>query len=224
MRKIGLWAIVVIGIALIAMPVATGMFSRASAGERVINSFKPIMKDASVTTTEGYFAQFKTLAADFAPAMAPERIARFQRYLDGMEPTIADSQAFIGELSTQLGMTPTELADLMGTSYPHLALMLATMPQMRLDMAGMVAVMTKDGPGFATMPTAMTHFQGLISTMRAEVADFAEVTRLPAMGLLPWFFMVPGILLVLIAGSILVFGMRAAAVPVATEPAIPRAA
>ena len=224
MRRIGLWSILLVGVAMIAMPVATGMFSKASAGERVMKAFEPIMRDSSVTTTEGYYQQFKGLATDFAPAMAPERIARFQRYLDGMDPSIAESQVFIGQVATQLGMTPTELADLMGTNYAHLSLMLATLPQMRLDMAGMVAVMQKDGPGFATMPKAMAHFQGLVTTMRAEVSDFSKANSLLPMGLLPWFFVVPGILLVLIAGAMLFLAGRGAAAPVVIQPAVPRAA
>jgi hypothetical protein len=209
MKRVGLWAVLVIGAALIVAPLSTGMFSKATAGQRMMKAFEPIMTDASVTRAESDFAVVSRMATGLAPAMTPDRVARFDRYLQNMDPTIAESQAFIQGVATQLGTDPTTLSNTLGTDYPHLALMLAVMPQMRLDMAGMVGLMQKNAAGFAAMPVTMSRFAGLIQIMRSQVANFQKANALPPMGLLPWFLLVPGILLALIAGLLIVEYRRA---------------
>jgi hypothetical protein len=210
MKRVGLWAVLVIGAALIVAPLSTGMFSKATAGQRMMKAFEPVMSDASVTTTEKDFRVVSGMATSMAPAMSPDRVARFDRYLQNMDPTIAESQAFIQGVATQLGTDPVTLSDTLGTDYPHLALMLAVMPQMRLDMAGMVGLMKENAAGFTAMPVTMSRFAGLIQTMRGQVTNFRKANALPPMGLLPWFLLVPGVLLALIAGGLLVLEYRRA--------------
>ena len=54
MNRKGLWAILLIGLALVIAPLAMSLPTKASAGERMLNSFQPIMQPASVKTTAYY--------------------------------------------------------------------------------------------------------------------------------------------------------------------------
>jgi hypothetical protein len=55
------------------------------------------------------------------------------------------------------------------------------------------------------VPGGLAHYKPLVDTMQGNVGDFESVNSLPSFNLFTWFFVVPGILLVLLAG----FGLRA---------------
>lgn len=44
--------------------------------------------------------------------------------------------------------------------------------------------------------------------MQANVTNYQQVDSLPSFGLFTWFFVIPGILLVLLAGVPLLLGLR----------------
>jgi hypothetical protein len=69
MRRGGLILILVLGAALVAMPLATSMFTRASAGEAMMKDFQPVMAPAEVKATTGYYQLFKGVGSDFGPMM-----------------------------------------------------------------------------------------------------------------------------------------------------------
>ena len=48
MKRLFLWLLLVIGVALIIVPIASGMFDKTSKGETMVNTFRPIMQPASV--------------------------------------------------------------------------------------------------------------------------------------------------------------------------------
>jgi len=54
-RKYLWWPILFIGLALVIAPFALSLPSKASAGERMLNNFQPIMAPASVQTTADYY-------------------------------------------------------------------------------------------------------------------------------------------------------------------------
>lgn len=57
------------------------------------------------------------------------------------------------------------------------------------------------------MPAGPKHYHPLVTTMQANVSNFEQVNSLPDFRLFTWFFVVPGLLLVLLAGYGL-FGPR----------------
>jgi len=200
----------VLGGALIALPLATGMFARASAGQAMMRDFEPIMAADSVKATTGYYGLFKGIGTDFGPVMAKSNVDRFQGYLEGLNGMSSDMRAFMAAFGRQMHMTPVQVQAFMNENYPSMAAMLRVMPQMQTDMGGMVATMSKDGPGFAQVAPALTHFQRLISVMQSNVDRFAKANRLQPMGLLPWYFVAIGGVLVLLGLGLVVGETRAA--------------
>jgi hypothetical protein len=55
-------------------------------------------------------------------------------------------------------------------------------------------------PIFAKVPPGLAHYKPLVQTMQANVNDYASVDSLPNFRLFTWFFVIPGVLLMLLAG------------------------
>ena len=49
-RKV-LWAVLVVGLALVIMPLALGLPGKSAAGQRMLNNFRPIMQPDQVQVT-----------------------------------------------------------------------------------------------------------------------------------------------------------------------------
>jgi len=213
-------------VALIVFPVATGMFAKASAGERVMKAFEPVMSERSVQTSTRYYGLFKGVGTDFGPLMTQANVERFNAYVQGIQGTITDSGKFIPDLAQKLGMTPAQVNAFLAQNYPALSAMLANMPQMQTDMGGMVAVMTRDVQGFGQVTPALNHFDRLIKVMQPNVKDFAKANQMQPMGIMPWFLVGPGILITLLAGWLLYaeYGRRGAVVTIGKHEEAVRAA
>ncbi|MCL5734566.1 MAG: hypothetical protein M1274_03095 [Actinobacteria bacterium] len=54
-------------------------------------------------------------------------------------------------------------------------------------------------PIFAKVVPAVIHFKPVVDAMQANVTNFQELDSLPSFSLLTWFFVIPGIMLVLLA-------------------------
>jgi hypothetical protein len=78
-RKI-LWAVLVVGLALIVVPFAMSMPSKTAAGQRMLSDFQPIMQPASVQKTADYYDNVFTNLRPVALALTPATVARFQGY------------------------------------------------------------------------------------------------------------------------------------------------
>jgi hypothetical protein len=200
MKRIALLGILIVGVAMIVFPIGMGMFAKASAGERVMKAFEPVMAPKTVATSAQYFEAFKGVGIDFSPVMTQANVDKFKGYVQGIAGTITDSQKFIPDLATKLNMTPAEVNVFLQQNYPALATMLATMPQMQTDMGAMVGVMTKDVQGFGQVMPALNHFDALVRVMQRNVNDFATANELQPMSIMPWFLVGPGIVITLLAG------------------------
>jgi hypothetical protein len=203
MKRFALWGVLVIGVALIVFPVATGMFAKAAAGERVMKAFEPVMSEQSVSTSTQYYGLFKGVGTDFGPIMTQANVDKFNGYVDGIKGTITDSQKFIPDLAQKLNMTPAQVDAFLAQNYPALSAMLANMPQMQTDMGALVGIMARDVQGFGQVTPALQHFDGLIKVMQSNVKDFAKANELQPMGIMPWFLIGPGIVITLLAGWLL---------------------
>ncbi len=184
-RKV-LWPILVIGVVLIVMPFAISLPSRASAGQTMIDNFKPIMQPASVAKTVNYYNN------TFVPLRGVA--------IGGVQAA-KETPALIAGLAKQLHMTPAQVQQFLGTNFPAMAKLLASFPQLV--------------PIFTNVPGGLDHYLPLVHTMQTNVHNYDEISSLPNFNLFTWFFVVPGVLLVLLAGWPLVAERRGrmAAVP-----------
>jgi hypothetical protein len=181
--------ILVIGIALIVLPFAISLPSKASAGQTMMDNFHPIMQPASVAKTVNYYNQ------TFTP-LRPVAI--------GGVAAAAEVPQLVAALSKQLHMTPAQLQQFLGKDFPAIAGLLGNLPRLT--------------PVFTNVPPGLDHYQPLVKTMQTNVSNYAKINSLPNFRLFTWFFVVPGVLLVLLAGWPLIAQRRGRAV-VAPAPA-----
>ena len=166
-----LWPVLVIGLAMIVAPLAISLPSKASAGQQMLNGFHPLMQPAAVATTVKYYDQTFT-------ALGP--VATGGVVASSEIPTL-----FSG-LAGALHMTQPQLASFLSANYPALAQLLQKFPQLV--------------PVFKNVPPGLAWYKPLVNTMHAQVSNYQKVDSLPNFNLFTWFFMVPGILLVLLSG------------------------
>jgi hypothetical protein len=168
MKRVMLWTLLVIGLGLIVAPVAMGMFDKTSKGEAMVNGFRPIMQPASVQKTTYYYDKV------FTP------LGPFSKMMPGVA---ADAQKLVPALAQALHMTPAQVQQMLQTRFPSMAAMLQSLPQAEQI--------------FNQVPPGLAHYKPLVTTMNANVDNYAAVDSLPSMSLFPWFFIIPGILIVL---------------------------
>jgi hypothetical protein len=177
------WPVLVIGVVLIITPFALSLPSKSSAGQRLLDNFHSLMPPTHVNTTVGYFDR------TFVP-LRPVAITAVTA--GGEIPKL------IPALAKPLHMTPAQVQQFLGTSFPATAKLLGELPQLT--------------PVFSKVPPGIAFFKPLVDTMQANVSNYAKVDSLPDFRLFTWFFVVPGVLLVALAGWPLVTARRRAPV------------
>ncbi|MCL4423242.1 MAG: hypothetical protein M1115_08785 [Actinobacteria bacterium] len=175
-----MWPVLVLGIILIVLPLALSFPSKASAGQTMLDNFHPIMQPASVRTTVNYYNN------TFVPLRSVAQ--------DGVKAA-GEAPQLIAALAAQLHMTPTQVESFLGSRFPAMAQLLGGLPKLV--------------PIFSAVPPGLAHYQPLVKTMKANVTNYSQVDSLPNFRLLTWFFVVPGILLVLLAAVGLIADRRA---------------
>jgi hypothetical protein len=68
------------------------------------------------------------------------------------------------------------------------------------DFQGLVTMMKQAVPIAQQVPAGLQHYKPLVVAMQGNVNDFHQLDQLPRFTLFSWFFVIPGILLVVIAG------------------------
>src|SRR6266536_2766824 len=81
-RKL-LRAVLVIGLALVIVPSALSLPTKANAGERMLNGFQPIMQPDNVKTTAYYYDQVFVPLGTVTPMLNAQTLAKFNAYLKG---------------------------------------------------------------------------------------------------------------------------------------------
>src|SRR5438046_6289610 len=81
-RKV-LWPVLLIGLALVIAPLTLSLPSKASAGERMLNGFQPIMQPNQVKTTAYYYNQVFVPLGKVTPMLNAQTLAKFNAYLKG---------------------------------------------------------------------------------------------------------------------------------------------
>jgi hypothetical protein len=210
MRRL-FWAVLVIGIALIVMPFAISLPSKSSAGQRMIDDFRPIMQPDTVKLTADYYDNVFTKLRPVAQAITPQTVATFTAYGQGIGAVQTESTKLVPALAQAMHTTPTQVQQFLGSQFPATAQMFASLPQMSQDFSSLIALMQQNVPVFKRVPPGLDHYKPLVDTMQANVTNYEKIDSLPNFRLFTWFFVVPGILLVVIAVWGLVAGRREAA-------------
>jgi hypothetical protein len=130
--------VAVLGVALIAMPLAFGMFARAPEGATMISSFRPYMTAA--------------------------RLGGYQLELREIDDAVKEGPAVATRLSGSAGEAR------FAASFPDFAQFESQWGGIYRDMGGMV------------------------DTIRANLGNYDAVAALPSFTLFPWFFVIPGAL------------------------------
>lgn len=198
MRKV-LWAVGVLGVLMIAAPLALGLPSKASDGQAMLDNFHPLMQQANVDETAAYYNDVFVPLGDVVPAMSEENVATFNAYLEGIKGMQTDSETLIPGLAVALNMTPEQVQQFMATNYPAMSQMLAGLPQMSADFGTLLGIMSDNVAIFEQVPAGLEHYKPLVQTMQANVGTYDSVNSLPDFRLFTWFFVIPGLLLVLLS-------------------------
>jgi hypothetical protein len=198
-RKL-LWAVFVIGLTLVIMPLAISLPSKANAGERMLNGFQPIMQSSQVKTTAYYYNDVFVPLGQVTPMMSAQNLAKFQAYLKGFGGMQSDAAKLVPLLAQGLHMTPAQVQALMAKQLPAMAAMLRNLPAMQRDFGGLLGTMGQNVGIFSQVPAGLNHYKPLVTTMQANVDNYKQVNSLPSFRLFAWFFIVPGALLILLAG------------------------
>lgn len=146
--------VLVMGGALVAIPVTTNLFSKASAVDDLTEDLRPVFDDAQLAQADADMMAIEALAAQLAGEAIPA-------------------------LAAQLGDTPDAFAASLATDYPAV------------------------GAGMHQLATILPYFRGIVDGLAAEQADFRLADAIPTKALpavvVPFLFLVPGLLLTLIA-------------------------
>ena len=206
-RKV-LWPVLLIGLALIVAPLALSLPGKASAGERMLGDFEPIMQPANVQTTADYYYDVFVPLGTVTPLMSDANVTKFEAYLQGFSGVQTDAQKLVPMLAEALHMTPAQVQAFMAAELPAMTQMLQGLPQMEEDFGLFIGAMRQNVGIFERVPAGLQHYEPLVTTMQGNVQDYDEVSSLPSFRLFAWFFIVPGALLVLLAGWGLLGGRR----------------
>jgi len=204
-----LWAVLVVGLALVIAPLAMSLPSKASAGQRMLNGFQPIMQPDQVKTTAYYYDQVFLPLGKVTPMMSAQNLQKFQVYLRGFGGMQADAAKLVPLLAQALHMSPVQVQVLMSKQLPNMAAMLRNLPAMQRDFGGLLGTMQQNAGIFGQVPAGLRHYKPLVTTMQANTDNYKQVNSLPSFRLFAWFFFVPGALLILLAG----FGLFSDRVP-----------
>lgn len=148
-RKSLWWVVAAIGLVLVVAPFAISLPSKASAGQRMLDGFRPIMQPTQVERTAMYYDDV------FTP---------------------------LGRVVPLFGQMPAE----MQTGFSQMLMQAKVDPMV-----------------FSQVQAGLVHYKPLVDTMKANVDNYADVDSLPSFRLFTWFFVVPGVLLLLLAATAL---------------------
>ncbi len=73
-------------------------------------------------------------------------------------------------------------------------------PAAAKDFTTLIGTMKQAVPIAQQVPAGLVHYKPLVVAMQGNVQDFKSVNSLPNFNLFTWFFVVPGILLIVLAG------------------------
>ena len=194
-----MWAVLVVGVALIVAPFAMGLPDKAAGGQEMIDAFAPIMDEQNVQTTADYYYDVFVPLGDVVPAMTQENIDKFNGYLAGFTAVGVDAENMVPALSQAMGMPEADVQAFMAAQFVGITGMLQALPQMEEDFGGLLGLMEANVVIFEQVPAGLDHYEPLVTTMQEQQANYDKIASLPDFRLFTWFFVIPGVLLVAFA-------------------------
>ncbi len=97
-------------------------------------------------------------------------------------------------------MTPAQVQKMMAAQFPAMTAMMTGLPAMQRDFNGLLGTMAANVGIFSQVPGGLAHYKPLVTTMQANVDNYRQVSSLPDFRLFTVFFVLPGVLLILLAG------------------------
>jgi hypothetical protein len=158
------------------------------------------MQPDEVQITANYYDHVFVPLGTVTPMLSSRNVANFQAYMKDFGGMQADVAKLLPMLAQALHMTPAQAQKLMAIRMPAMAAMLQNLPAMQRDFGGLLRTMQQNVGIFSQVPAGLAHYKPLVRTMQANVDNYKQVNSLPDFRLFTWFFVVPGVLLVLLAG------------------------
>ncbi|HZP29451.1 MAG TPA: hypothetical protein VFC99_10905, partial [Acidimicrobiia bacterium] len=174
MARKSLWAVVVIGVVLVVTPFVLDIPSKASAGQRMMDGFRPLMQPASVHKTAAYYNDVFVPLGKVVPAMSKANIAKFNGYVEEFSGMGVDTRKLIPALAGALNMTPTQVQAFMAAQFPAMSQVLQSEPAMQKDFEGLVGLMRDNAAIFEQVPGGLAHYKPLVRTMQANVTNYEQ--------------------------------------------------
>jgi len=194
-----MWAVLAVGAALIVAPFAMGLPAKADGGQQMIDAFAPIMDEQNVQTTADYYYDVFVPLGDVAPAMSQENIDRFNGYLAGFTAVGVDAENMVPALSQAMGMPEEDVQAFMTAQFAGITTMVQQLPEMEVAFGGLLGLMQENVAIFEQVPAGLDHYEPLVTTMQEQRENYDQVASLPDFTLFTWFFVIPGVLLVVLA-------------------------
>ena len=194
-----MWAVLVVGVALIVAPFAMGLPDKADGGQQMIDAFAPIMDEQNVQTTADYYYDVFVPLGDVVPAMTQENIDKFNGYLAGFTALGVDAENMVPPSRRRWGCPKPTCRRSWPPSSSAITGMLQALPQMEEDFGGLLGLMEANVAIFEQVPAGLDHYEPLVTTMQEQQANYDKVASLPDFRLFTWFFVIPGVLLVAFA-------------------------
>jgi hypothetical protein len=124
----------------------------------------------------------------------PGKAAAGQRMLNDFHPlmqaaSVQKTADYYNNVFTPLGGVATQFSAA------------AADPQMQQQLKPLMPMLQPVIPIFKQVPAGLAWYKPLVTTMQGNVSDYASVDSLPNFNLFTWFFVIPGILLMLLAGG-----------------------
>lgn len=164
------WPVLVVGAALVVAPFAMSLPSKASAGQKLLDNFHAIMQPAAVRQTLAYDAVFQHLREVAVTGVS----------------AAAEEPKLFSTLAASLHVTEPQLAAMLTAGFPATAKLLSGLP----SLSGV----------FKQVPPGLSWYAPIVKTLQNNVGDYSQVDSLPNFNLFTWFFVVPGVVLFVLAG------------------------
>ena len=191
-----MWAVLLVGLVLVAAPFVMNLPDKADGGQQMIDAFAPIMDENNVQTTADYYYDVFVPLGDVAPAMSQDNIDKFNGYLGGFAALGVDAENMVPVLSQAMGMPEADVQAFMGEQFPAMTQTLQGLPQMGEDFNGLLGLMGANVGIFEQVPAGLDHYEPLVTTMQTQRVNYDKVASLPSFTLFTWFFLIPGLLLI----------------------------
>ena len=200
-RKL-LWAVFAIGLALVIAPFALGLPGKTAAGQRMMNGFQPIMQPRP-GRDDRPLLQRRVRAARHGhadderaePRKVPGLPEGLRRHADRRREVRA---------AARTGAAHDARAGAAADGRRNCRRWRRWCRTCRRCSATSAAYSERCSRTSASSdrcPAGLAHYQPLVTTMQANVDNYKQVNSLPDFRLFTVFFVVPGALLILLAGS-----------------------